>query len=302
MTYCYIHPHKPQYFFPLDFNAHEVFKSFYQPYTLFGQISWFLLRNIALYQKIFSKQNIEPYIPEKRIRKISGNQPLMVFNRGTLGREQKITGLGWEAEAYFFIKYAESTLAQYNVKNEHYILSQLNHLTFVPKVLDFHESEVSTLLKTDVLKGSRITNATLDGTILNCLICLADINIAPLKTYESTVKSVFAHGDFCPWNLMRDGKEILVYDWEMAGIYPLGYDLFTFIFQTHFLLHPKKSVGQIVVENDKAIVYYFSKFNIENWQPFLKAFTELKVSLEKEKNKEVLLQQYQTLLDNVQKA
>ena len=39
----------------------------------------------------------------------------------------------------------------------------------------------------------------------------------------------------------------------MAGNYTLGYDLFTFIFQTKFLLEPQKIITDILNENEELI-------------------------------------------------
>ncbi|SHJ76374.1 Phosphotransferase enzyme family protein [Arenibacter nanhaiticus] len=292
MKYCYFHPHRPQYFFPLDFTKHQVFLSFYQPYTNFGKLSWGLFRNLAWYRRLFSINNIEKFIPETKIRKIIGEDVIMAFNTGTPGPEQKITGLGWEAEDYFFIKYGVSTLAQSNVNNEYIILDQLGQLDFVPKILDFHQSSLGTLLKTDVLQGDRLANSVLDKSILKCLYSLAELNINTIKNYKTDKISVFAHGDFCPWNIMKKNGKLLVYDWEMAGTYPLGYDLFTFIFQTNFLLEPKKSIELTFSVNTDIIDKYFNYFNIKNWYEYLMSFCNLKIQLAKANNNDDLLNYY----------
>lgn len=302
MKYFYIHPFKPQYFFPKAFKKHEVFISFFKPYSLIGKISWGLFRTFGLYRMLFRKTNIEAFIPENEIRKIIGLKPLMAFNTGTPGPEQKITGLGWDKNNYFFVKYAQTPLAIKNVVNENNILSQLSGLDFVPKIQNFHQDEKQVLLKTDVLKGTKLGNTPLNETILNCLYKLSELSITSENKYASSVQTVFSHGDFCPWNMMEQDGRILIFDWEMGGEFPLGYDVFTFVFQTHFLLEPEKPIQSILSENKVIIDQYFNRFNISDWNMYLTSFSKVKVDLEKKKGVKGMLPQYKSLLDYAEKA
>ena len=280
MKYFYIHPFKPQYFFPKDFKKHELFLKFFTPYSLLGKISWFLFNTMGLYRNFFIKKNIETSIPEASIRSIVGKEPLMAFNTGTLGPEQKITALGVYNDFEFFIKYGQTIIAKENVTNEHFILKQLSHLDFTPKVLDFFEDKYKVLLKTNVLKGERLSNTTLDKKIIEQIVVISKQQIECKKSTSSNLKTSFAHGDFCPWNMMTKDHNILIYDWELAGNYTLGYDLFTFIFQTKFLLEPQKTITDILKENEKAIEHFFSNFKIKNWNDYLIAFAEDKFKSE----------------------
>jgi hypothetical protein len=255
MKYFYIHPFKPQYFFPKEFKKHDLFLKFFIPYSLQGKISWFLFSTMALYRALFSKNNIGCSIPEASIRSIVGITPLMAFN-----------------------------------------------LDFVPKVLDFYSDDAQVLLKTNVLKGERLSKTTLDQKIINQLITISSQKIECIKTTQSSLKTCFAHGDFCPWNMMTNNHNILIYDWEMAGNYTLGYDLFTFIFQTNFLLEPKKTITNILKENVKLIEHYFSKFNILNWNDYLIAFTNDKITMETLKGTKGMFTQYSNLLAYAKKA
>ena len=302
MKYYYIHPFKPQYFFPKGFKKHKVFISFLKPYTHIGKTSWVLFQTFRFYRMCFGKKNIETFIPEKEIRKIVGRKPLMAFNTGTPGPEQKITGLGWDDNNYFFIKYAQTPLAIKNVVNEHQILHQISGLDFVPKIQLFHQDEKQVLLKTDVLTGTRLGNVSLNKTILNCLYTLAKLSIAPENKTSSSLIVAFAHGDFCPWNMMEQNGQILLFDWEMGGNYPLGYDVFTFLFQTKFLLEPKKSIRSILSENKNEVDRYFNHFKIFEWNNYLAAFSKIKVALEREKGTKGLLSQYKMLLEYAKKA
>jgi len=307
MKYFYIHPFKPQYFFPEGFKKHALFLKFFIPYSLQGKISWLLFFRIGLYRIFFGIRNIEKSIPESAIRRIVGKEPLMAFNTGSKGPEQKITALGISTNTInsnneFFIKYGQTVIAKENISSEHFILKQLSNLDFVPKVLDFFSDDAQVLLKTNVLKGERLLMTTLDFNIINQLITIANQKVDCIKTTQSSLKTCFAHGDFCPWNMMTNNHNILIYDWEMAGNYTLGYDLFTFIFQTNFLLEPKKTITNILKENVKLIEHYFSEFNILNWNDYLMAFTKDKITLETSKGTKGMITQYSKLLAYAKEA
>lgn len=296
MSYYYIHPFKPQFFFPKNFKQKSILCSFYKPYTLSGTISWWLFKNINFYRILFEKNCIETYIPEQEIRRILGNNALMAFNTGTPGPEQKITAIGVVDQDEFFIKYAQTSISRKNVINEYYILNQLAKLNFVPKVRSFYKDASQVLLQTSVLKGRRLGISLIDESILKCLIAIVDCKVATNRNYLSSGKTSFAHGDFCPWNMMSFHKKILIYDWEMAGNYPFGYDLFTYMFQTNFLIHSKKSNELIINENINFIVKYFSHFEIKNWKEFLVAFAQTKIQLEDVKETKELVSKYKGLL------
>lgn len=302
MKYFYIHPFKPQYFFPQGFKKHVLFLDFFSPYSKVGCISWFLFTKFAFYRILFSKFNIEEFIPENAIKQIVGEDAVMAFNTGTTGPEQKITGLGVINNKEFFIKYGQTKIATANVTNEYQILKQIAHLDNVPKILDFYSDDYQVLLKTNVLEGKRLKDHPIDKSIIDQLILLSKQKVDCSKTTSSSLRTCFSHGDFCPWNMMSNIDEILLFDWEMAGCYTLGYDLFIYIFQTRFLLNPEIPIRNIVVENIKAIEYYFSHFNVSDWKPYLIAFSEEKVRLEKFKDDERLLSKYLKLLEYAKKA
>lgn len=302
MKYFYIHPFKPQYFFPQGFKQYDFFLTFFSPYSKVGQISWYLFTRFSMYRILFAKKNIETFIPEKNIRKIIGEDPIMAFNTGTIGPEQKITALGVSNQKSFFIKYGQTKIAIANVTNEYNTLKQIAHLDKVPKVLDFYSDNNQVLLKTNVLEGKRLNYKPIDKSIINQLILLSKQKVDCFKTTSSNLLSCFSHGDFCPWNMMANNGDILLFDWEMAGSYTLGYDLFTYIFQTRFLLNPETSIRNVVVENIKAIEYYFSHFNIIDWKPYLRAFTDDKISLEKLKGDNGMLTKYLKLLEYAKEA
>jgi len=87
----------------------------------------------------------------------------------------------------------------------------------------------------------------------------------------------------------------------MAGTYPLGYDLFTFVFQTAFLLGPQKSTTKLIEENKALIKHYFKALGIKNWQTYLSAFSTIKIELESCKGNQSLLSPYKTFKKDVEK-
>ena len=286
MKYFYIHPFKPQYFFPKGFSKHPVFTSFFMPYSSFGAISWWLFSNFSLYRLCFSKNNIENFIPEKKIRKILASEALMAFNTGTKGLDQKVTALGWGEKEYFFIKYAETDIARKNVQNEGNILRQICHLDFVPQLKSHLEECDFTLIKTNILEGVRLLNQKIDNELMSILTTLAEENITAERGSATSVLTCFAHGDFCPWNMMLHNNKIQVFDWEMAGSYPFGYDLFTYIFQTSFLLCPNKSNRDILKENKIWIQRFFAHFSVTEIKDYLSYFINQKLEFEMKKSKD----------------
>lgn len=302
MIYYYIHFNKPQYFFQEGYTKYPLFSTFYKPYTLTGFISWWLFRNIGFYRNKFKTNDVNRFIPEKEIRRIVGNDAVMVFNTGTPGPEQKVSALGVEKSDKFFVKYAQTEASKNNVTNEYSILKQIKGLSFVPQVLDFNRQDSGVLLKTTVFEGKRMGNISINEPVLNRLLQISELTIEANRVYKSGLKTCFAHGDFCPWNMMTQNGSVLVYDWEMAGIYPLGYDLFTYIFQPFFLLGSKEGIEGVTDNNRSFITRYFNHFFISNWMDYLIEFCKVKIDIENEKGVKGMLINYKELMNYAQKA
>jgi len=114
-----------------------------------------------------------------------------------------------------------------SVFNENYtaVLSTLIKNTMVQKT--FVESEFYRKLK------AGIENYPLSFREL------LEIALNHLEKIIGDRESIFAlsHGDFAPWNMLWNKKEVLLYDWESAcNEAPAGIDLMHFLFQTGFLL------------------------------------------------------------------
>ncbi len=187
-------------------------------------------------------------------------------------------------------------------KNEGKILAQLNHLDFVPKLQHQVSRSDYALIQTNILKGERLLTQNVDKQLLQVLLTLVKEDVNTEKKFETELISCFAHGDFCPWNMMLDGDQLNIFDWEMAGTYPLGFDMFTFIFQTSFLLRPKVGISQLIKETEPFIKSYFEKFKISDWSTFLNAFASIKLDTETQKNNQRLIPFYMQLHNYAKKT
>lgn len=285
-------PFKPQYFFPENFREYSIFLSFYKPYTLAGVLAWWTWRNFGILHSFCNIKDLGDYLPEKSIRSVIERDAIMAFNLGTPGPEQKITAIGINGDKRIFVKYAESNSAKVNVSNEGFILGQLGNFEFAPQLLERHSDGGQEVIVTTFLEGERLSAVCLNNSILSLLYKLRQISINTQRKFTCNLINSFAHGDFCPWNLMRVDGELKAFDWEMAGYYPLGYDLFTYIFQTSFLIHPKRKIENILEHNLHHIKSYFGN---KNWKEYLSFFAEKKLEIESQKNNMRLVPHYRNL-------
>jgi hypothetical protein len=295
MRYYYFNPFSKQYYFPVGFRNYPIFATFYQPYKSSAKLLWEIWQASSIFRKIFSTNKPEKVLPIEHIRKYVTPCSILTFNLGTKGIEQKISILGVErtTNTAFYIKYATSEIACKNVFNEGVVLQQLSHLSFVPKLqLNVHKENQFTLIKTTVLKGEKMKHQRIDQQMLTILFTLSTQKIVSSRNYSSEIRSCFSHGDFCPWNMLVNEGKIELFDWELAGEYPLGYDLFMYIFQFEFLVNEMNRFDLMLNQNADAIQQYFKHFEIDNWKPYLKEFSMLKYKLESEKRNSDLIEPY----------
>ncbi len=295
MRYYYFNPLSKKCYFPIGFQKYPLFETFYQPYKFSAYILWKLWQNLPFFRFLFSTDEPEKILPIDKIKHYVTPNSILAFNLGTLGVEQKITILGIDkiTNLSFFIKYATSEIACKNVANEGLVLQQLSHLSFVPQLyLNSKEKDEFSLIKTSVFNGVKVTKRPVDSQTLEILYSLAEQKIKSTRNYRSRLRSSFAHGDFCPWNMLVNDGKLKIYDWELAGQYPLGYDLFTYLFQYEFLVEEKMRFEYVFDENLKVIQEYFQYFRISKWIPYLKEFAHLKYKFEKEKNNYDLIDSY----------
>lgn len=50
----------------------------------------------------------------------------------------------------------------------------------------------------------------------------------------------FSHGDFAPWNIKKNGKQYIVFDWEHCGYRMKGFDLMHYATIIEIVIHGKK--------------------------------------------------------------
>tara|TARA_B110000114_G_scaffold150691_1_gene161655 strand:+ start:1149 stop:2063 length:915 start_codon:yes stop_codon:yes gene_type:complete len=297
MRYYYFNPFSKQYLFPSGFKKYELFTSFYQAYTFKGKVLWWLWCNVSVFRKLCQVTKPEEIIPIAKLERYIKKDTILAFNRGTKGIEQKtsILGIDLKTQDEFFIKYADTELSRKNVNNEGEILGQLAVLEFVPQLIKHINKEEFTFIQTTVLNGERVVNQNIEKQLLSVLNTLATLNIVAKNECNTELDKCFAHGDFCPWNMMISNKKLQVFDWEMAGCYPVGFDLFTYVFQTSFLLTPKISIEKIMKQNEELIQRYFQSLSISDWTPYLIDFAELKCEMEKEKENSIMINKFKEL-------
>lgn len=295
MRYFYFNPINKRWYFPMEFQQYPLFATFYQPYRMSAKVMWKLWQSSALIRYLFSTDHPENALPIEQIKQYVPPESILAFNLGTEGIDQKITVLGTDKKKNnsFFIKYATTKASRKNVFNEGVVLNQLTHLPFVPKLqLSVNFEDRFTLIKTTVLEGEKMRYQPIDDQILKILYCLSNQQVKSNRNYDSGLLSCFAHGDFCPWNMLTNKENIEVFDWELAGCYPLGYDLFTYIFQFEFLVNDSIQFDRLIKQNSEAINRYFDNYQIVDWSPYLLEFSKLKYKLESEKNNQDLIAYY----------
>jgi hypothetical protein len=276
----------------------------YGLYSAYGgriaKIYWRLFRNSKIVRRINAIDEKKLDFPYSFIKEIAGTNTLMSFNMGSSGDEQKISILGYDNQNKqpFFAKFAQKPKAMKLSKNEITILQQLNGSGFTPLLLDSQITSDYVYLKTEYIKGKRLENTTLTKQITESSIQLSQ------KYYRSNANNdlqiSMSHGDFCPWNILEDKGVLRLIDWEGAMFRPLGYDLFTCIFQPTFLLCPKEPVEAILQKNKIWIDRYFNAFSIKIWNDYLIDFADAKLSMEM-KNNIKLIEHYRRLKNVISK-
>jgi tRNA A-37 threonylcarbamoyl transferase component Bud32 len=214
---------------------------------------------------------------------------------GSPGEEQKISILGYDNQSRqpFFAKFSQKPEAMELSRNEINILKQLSGSGFTPALLAEHITDEYVYFKTEYIKGERLESITLTKDITALSIRLSRLNLT--NNMDTGLLNSMSHGDFCPWNFLEHEGILRLIDWEMATIRPLGYDLFTYIFQPAFLLFPKESIESIIKKNTIWIDSYVGSFDIKNWTDYLIVFADTKLTCETRKNNIKLISHYQRL-------
>lgn len=294
--YVFYPPKNPQFFFPK--KEFKQFQQYYSPYSLKSKMFWLIYQKSKLIRSVFTITEKDIPLPIQKIKSIlkpQNNHYTCFYNLGTKGEEQKATVIASSNNQKLFLKFAEKQKAKELVKNEIEILQELQEQTTItaPKLIDCVSNNNFTALVTEVISGKKMTDINLSDEVIKLLFDLPKLK--PIE-YTKNIKT-FAHGDFCPWNMIvNDNGELLLVDWEMAGFKPLGYDLFTYLFQTNFLLNPKITPQQIIYLNKTKINTFFKTFGVSSWNSYLTKFATLKIETEQAKKNSTLLIKYKQLL------
>lgn len=298
-TVAYFPTFKRKFFFSQSKQGKILLKQFYQPYSFFTSLFCLIWEFTPFLSSLFSTEIENLPLNFNTIQAILGWQNIDFVLSGGAGSERKLTGLFVNAvtgEKVFF-KYATSVLAIKLLQNEVNILSTLSLPTFPILLNNGIQINKDEWFVSSVFEGCKYKNAIMTRGIIELIL---QINKVPSTLCENSNKELtyaFSHGDFCPWNLVINQKsEIKIIDWEMAGPNLLGYDLFSFIFQSSFLLSPYKNPAILLHENINWFTYYFNAKQILDYRPYLLAFARLKLKKEIIKNNKVLIRNYQKLI------
>ncbi len=284
-------PWRKQFFYSDKLiDLKETASLFYHPYILSSKIVWKLWREVKPFRNLFKvySENL-PSLFNQIVHNYNLNSDYFFqVNTGTRGIEQKMTILAHGLNGQdLFIKAGVSVLAKKMITNEFKTLKWLNGRLETPLVVESSLSEGLGTIATEVLKAKKVSNIKLNEKVFNYIQSIGELKENKIK---DGLIYVFSHGDCCPWNFLeKDNNKLVLIDWELSEFLPVGYDLFTYIFQTSFLLDPKKSYHNLILENEYWIINYFSIFQIENYTKYLLAFINLKKEKEKEKGNTPLL-------------
>lgn len=291
--YNYYPPKNPQFYF--QSNQFSKLKKYYFPYSRKSKLFWFIYANFSVVRNRFSVHENEIPLPITLIKRIINQEnSAYFFNLGTKGDEQKATVITENIKQNFFLKFAQSDIAKTLVENEAKTLIKLRSTKLdTAKLINYGLENNCYIILTEALSAEKVDATVLNNQILNYIL---NVSLAFPLSNEKYIQA-FSHGDFCPWNMLQtEDKKLILVDWEKAGFKTIGYDLFTFIFQTSFLLNPNLGIQSIIDINKGFIESYFNKFEIENWELYLIKFAESKIEEEASKTNQYLLNKYKELL------
>ena len=98
---------------------------------------------------------------------------------------------------------------------------------------------------------------------------------------------------------MKINGKIQIFDWEMAGEFPLGYDLITYVFRTSFLIYPRKKVNAVLTENIKYIREYYKEVEVEDFNKYIAEIAIIQLNYVKNKGVASLMKNWEELLNIV---
>lgn len=282
--FVYFPPKRKEYYFSINLMDKSVAPNFiYAPFSFSTKLFWKLLLNFKIFRKFFTcEESSLPLSIKKILTILDSKEDSFQIKMGTEGPDQKMTLIKHAAKDISFFKIGNTERGIELIKNESSILKELEGKFNAPKLLNLYKKEEFEFMETEYIIGQKVNATNLCNSIYDYILSIALHNI---NSRDSIIKS-FNHGDCCPWNFLQKGDyDFLLIDWELSGEYVLGYDLFTFIFQTPFLLTPSKSNQVILNENILWIKRFFDYFGIKNIHTYLNFFIDSKLEYELIKGK-----------------
>ena len=285
------------YFFPKLTKKSRFIYSLYGNYgSIVAKLYWWLFLHCSLVRFLnrVESSSVQDF---ELLQSLLGTDSVFGINFGTPSPDQKKSILGYDgAERHFFAKLSRKENAQKLSSNEIFVYQKLADSGLVPKLFDCKIADGYVFLKTECVKGWHIHGQISDDEILKILERLRvyhyddSLNAKDLKT-------CFSHGDFCPWNMLENEGCLKIIDWEMAGERALGHDLFTYIFQTSFLIRREESFENVMQKNRTLIDSYFESADVDDWGPYFKDFALLKVDEFTRKQDSYMLARYKDALN-----
>ena len=285
------------YFFP------KLTKKSWFIYSLYGnyggvvaKLYWWLFLHCSLvrYLNRVESSSVQDF---ELLQSLLGSDSVFGINYGTPSPDQKKSILGYGgAGQHFFAKLAQKENAKKLSSNEIFVYQKLASSGLVPKLFDCKITDDYVFLKTECVDGNHLHGQISNDEILKILETLRAYHYAENLKLDG-LKTCFSHGDFCPWNMLESDGRLKVIDWEMAGERSLGHDLFTYIFQTAFLIRREKSFENVMQENRELIDSYFISAGINDWEPYFKDFALLKIEEFTRKQDAYMLARYKEVLD-----
>lgn len=282
------------YYFPKLSKKTQYMYGLYSAYGgMLSKIYWSLFKKIQFIRVLTSVKEESLPFPYSTIQNCVGKNSLLAFNMGSPGVEQKISILGYDysTQSPFFAKFSQKKRAMELSKNEIQILTALKDTDIATILFDYKITDNYVFLKTECVQGTRPQSRNINEKVVEIAIQLSKIHLTDLKEKEN-IQYSFSHGDFCPWNFLVCDGNLRLIDWEMAADRPLGYDIFTYLFQTSFLFE-EKALTDILKINESYIHAYFQAFDIIDYYPYLKEFANFK--LKETSPDSSLYPKYQTL-------
>ena len=284
------------YFFPKLTKKSRFIYSLYGNYGGFvAKLYWWLFGHCSLvrYLNRVESSSVQDF---ELLQSLLGDDSVFGINYGTPSPDQKKSILGYDgAGRRFFAKLSRKENAKKLSSNEIFVYQKLADSGLVPKLIDCKITDDYVFLKTECVEGNHIHGQISNDEILKILEILRAYHYdESLKSDD--LKTCFSHGDFCPWNMLESDGRLKIIDWEMATERPLGHDLFTYVFQTAFLIHQEESCENVMRKNKKLIDSYFESAGVDDWESYLKNFVLLKIDEFTTKQEAYMLTRYKEIL------